>query len=476
MHVLFVTSEIAGVFKKGGLGDVSYSLPVALTKIGIRVTVVLPYYADIDSVGVKGFGNLSVNFNDKQETVFIFRKKMGHTDVEMLLLRHPKLNVYGGSPIEETFSFYSQAVASLYNASGRLFDQPVDIVHCHDWHTALVPILIGENNKFHSTSQSIQSGNVATIITIHNLMYQGVVSDSIINRLHAPRDLFHIHTSPHGNSVSLLREGFEYADMVTTVSPTYAREITAGSHHDALGDSLIRRKNEVVGIVNGIDTDVWNPGTDSTLPYMYTRETVHAVKPKIKKSLQKLFRIPTNNSLLLGFVGRIEPRQKGIDIVIEAIKLFVDDRKIQMVFLGTGDTQTVAELAGLAKKYPHSVSFMNVFDDKIARKIYAGCDVLAVPSRFEPCGLTQMIAMRYGSVPLVRKTGGLADTVKDGVTGIVFDEYSGVALKRAIERAYALWSDNPERWRDLIDTGMKQNHSWNVSAGEYRDLYRKLIR
>jgi starch synthase len=464
MHILFVTSEVAGVFKLGGLADVSYSLPVTLAREGLTVTVALPFYSSIDVTGVKGVGELPVDFDGKREIVFLFSKPLGPGDSTLLLFRHPRLNDYKKSPIVETFAFFSKAVSTFYSYATHLAGDPIEIVHCNDWHTALVPLLIGEQSKF-SKKQTLIAHQTKTIITIHNLLYQGVVADSIIDQLNAPRGLFHIVGIDRKERVSLLREGLEYADIVTTVSPTYAGEIVAAAHHDGIGDVLTRRRNNVVGILNGIDADAWKP------PFFPS--TVNSVKPRLKTELQNVVGLPVTNIPILGFIGRIEPRQKGIELIIEAARKLLREHVFQLVILGTGDKKTAAAVSDLAKAHKTHITFINAFDETLARQIYGGSDMLLVPSKFEPCGLTQMIAMRYGTVPIVRKTGGLADTVHDGVTGFVFDGYSAKSLSSGIVRALTMWQEKAT-WHDMILRCMGQDFSWDRSAKKYIELYKKL--
>lgn len=479
MHVLFVTSEVAGFFKLGGLADVSAALPPALTAQGVSVTVSLPFYKTIDVTGVKGVGELAVDYRGKREIVFLFTKQWstdGGDPVRLLLFRHPMLDEYQSPTIAETFAFYSKVISTFYLYSKDLLKPPVDIIHCHDWHTALVPLLLGESNKRHHQKDTIQSQAVHTIVTIHNLLYKGVANIDIADYLDAPCELFHVMKKGPHESFSFLREGLEHADAITTVSPTYAKEIIAAAHHDALGDVLPRRRATVTGILNGIDEHQWNPATDQALAYHYTEETASAIKPRLKKSLQDALGLPKEEAIpLLGFVGRIEPRQKGIDIVIEALKDILPTKTFQMVILGTGDARSITELKALARQHKKYLAMVHAFDDGLARRIYGGSDVFLVPSRFEPCGLTQMIAMRYGSVPLVRQTGGLADTVTEGITGFVFEPYSGHALASTIKRAILVWNSDKAAWKSLVCEGMRQDFSWDGRAREYIALYRKLI-
>ncbi len=476
MHILFVTSEVAGVFKLGGLADVSLSLPLALGRRGIKVTVCLPFYKTIDSVGVKGVGELAVDFDGVREFVFLFSKPLGVPGVELLLFRHPRLNEYQGSSITETFAFYAKAISAYYSTGAHLTREPIDIVHCHDWHTALVPLLIGENNKLKAHAPTIQSKQAGTIITIHNLLYQGVEEESIADSLNAPRELLHTMGSGHKTTISFLREGLEYADVVTTVSPTYAKEIVGMHDTGHLGNVLQKRKADVIGILNGIDEWIWDPTRDSALPGMYGPSTVFDVKPQNKAKLVHELRLTQTRVPLFGFVGRLEPRQKGIDILIASLKELLPRNLFQMVLLGTGDKESVEELKALSTKYSDSLIIVDRFDDLLAHRIYSGADVLLVPSKFEPCGLTQMIAMRYGTVPLVRQTGGLADSVVDGQTGFFFKNYTSSALTECMLRVIGIWEKDQKLWGDIMKRAMKADFSWEKSAKEYIQLYTRVIK
>jgi starch synthase len=473
MHVLFVTSEVAGIFKLGGLADVSLSLPVALARAGIKVTIALPFYRSIGISDVKGVGEMAVDYGKERELVFLFSKQSHVNNLTLLLFRHPKLNDYHSDTIEETFAFFSKAVSTFYFYNLQKSEDPIDIVHCHDWHTALVPLLIGESNKL-MKNETLQSQKVRSIFTIHNLLYQGVVRESIADDLHAPRALFHKLTGSHHEKISMLREGLEYADYISTVSPTYAKEIVATAHQDAIGDVLERRKHSVVGILNGIDVDLWNPASDAALPHTYTVHTVFSEKPKLKRILQREVGLPELDVPLFSFVGRIEPRQKGIDIVIESLHTLAKATSFQAVFLGTGDPKSVRELRALARANNKKIAFIHAFDEVLARRMYAGSDAFLVPSKFEPCGLTQMIAMRYGTIPIVRATGGLVDSVHDGENGFVFTPYSAHALSEAILRALAMKESAPATWKRIMLAGMHEDFSWEKSAKAYISLYKKL--
>ena len=475
MRVLFVTSELAGLYKIGGLGDVSRSLPVALRKLRVNIAVAMPYYKAINLKTVHCVGQIAVDFGGHRELVFIFQSTIPDSLVPLYLFRHPKLDEYIGEDIVEKFAFFSCCIARLYECSPDVLGGRLDIVHCHDWHTALVPLLLGESNKLLREKETLDSIRIKTILTIHNLLYQGGAPVSLIKTLNLPKKIFHILPTKKGISIKLLREGLEHADVISTVSPTYAKEILTGDYGEHVNEVLRRRRGDVVGIVNGIDDATWDPRTDASLPVHYSRDDVFVGKQANKEYLQRSLKLPVAKMPLIGFVGRLEVRQKGIDILIEALGHLLPDG-VQVIILGTGPKKIKQTLIAVAKKYPDHFVFVPTFDERLARRIYAGVDMLMVPSKFEPCGLTQLIAMRYGTIPIVRKTGGLADTVIDNKTGFVFEQYSQTALLEKLKEAIALWEGNPKKWQRMAERCMRQDFSWVVSAKKYKALYKKLVR
>lgn len=472
MRVLFVTSEIATIYKRGGLADVSYALPNALKKIGVDIAVAMPYYEKIKLHDVTCVGQLAIDYDRRRELVFVFQSTIPNTNVKLFLFRHPKLNEYEGDRIADTFAFFSKAVAKLYTASIHVLGGPYDVVHCNDWHTALVPLLLGESNKVEREAETLSSRSVNTIITIHNLLYQGETGIGIARWLGISKEKLHAFATPLGRAVRLLREGLEYADVITTVSPTYAKEISGGGHPRGTRAVLKARRDRVVGILNGIDSDLWNPASDPALPAHYTKSTVATGKKAVKRYLQKAMGLPEIDVPILGFVGRLEEHQKGVDLIARAVKQ-LDPAYYQLVVLGTGSKRVVHRFMRIHKDH-HNVAFVHTFDERLARRIYAAADFMLVPSKFEPCGLTQMIAMRYGTIPIVRKTGGLADTVTDGKTGFVFGPYTTRALVEGIRRALTFYHDRPARLAQMVARVMRVNFSWAKSALAYKKLYLKL--
>lgn len=472
MRVLFATSEIAGLYKRGGLADVSYSLPEALSRSGVEIAVTIPYYENIRNVHARCIGQLAVEFDRRRELIFVFETVLPGTDVPVIMFRHPLFTHYDGPHMAERFAFYSKIVTawiSYLALSGR---GTFDIIHCNDWHTGLIPMLLGENRKVGGSPVTLASRATHTILTIHNHLYSGETGIGIALKLGLSQHQFHYFATPFGQAVRLLEEGLEYADAVTTVSPTYARELTRGEHGTRFKELARLRKSPILGIVNGIDEGLWDPLHDPALPAHYSKKTVLSGKSRVKDRLRKAVRLPASDVPLFGFVGRLEARQKGIDLIIRAVKMLPPEN-YQIVLLGTGQKTMVSELTKLAGEHPN-ISFIPTFDERLARRIYAGSDVMLVPSKYEPCGLTQLIAMRYGTVPLVRKTGGLADTVTDMKTGFVFGPYTSRALADGIKRAIAVYERDRKKFNRMMQADMNLDFSWRHQVNAYKVLYSRL--
>lgn len=468
-----MTSEIAELYKRGGLADVSYSLPVALSARGIHISVAMPYYEHMTTKNVACVGQMAIDYDRRRELMFIFRTTLPGTAVPVYLFRHPLFNQYDDPHIVERFAFFSKAVAQLYIYSQETLGGPYDVLHCNDWHTALIPLLVGENRKVgYRERETVQSLRVKTVLTIHNLLYLGETASSVSLKLGFPKTVFHSFMTPLGRAVRLMEEGMEYADMVTTVSPTYAKEIMTGVHGKRVQEVFKRRGSKILGILNGIDQDLWDPRTDSALPDQYDQTSVTEGKKKVKRLLKHALRLPDRDVPLFGFVGRFEARQKGLDLVAKALRV-LPKGSYQIVLLGTGQTHLVEQFKKLSAGNADIV-FVNTFDERLARRIYAGSDVMLVPSKFEPCGLTQMIAMRYGTLPLVRKTGGLADSVRDRSNGFVFDEYTSRALGAKMKEAIDWYTKKPAKFAGMMTSAMKTDFSWKKQAGLYIKLYTRV--
>ena len=475
MRVLFVTSEVAGLFKLGGLADVSRALTIALSKLGVKVAIILPYYQDLKIDKPHGIGTLAVTYKGRRELVFVFTSKLPGAKVDVMLLRHPFLDKYDGDKIISHFAFFALAVVAFIRQAKYILGNNLDVIHCQDWHTSLVPLLLGENNKLTAQTPTIQARSNKTILTIHNMLYQGVTGAAIIEDLGLPRSIFHIFGEKDHEYINILREALEYADVISTVSPTYAREITTPEFGQGLNEILSKRRRNLVGILNGIDEDYWDPAHDKFLPVNFAKSSVVKGKKEAKEKLQVELGLPKVNLTLFCFVGRLEVRQKGIDILLKTLLKLLPDQNFQFVLLGNGGPEIYKEFEKLAGHFPKNFIFRHEFNEELAHLIYGGADVLVVPSKFEPCGLTQMIAMRYGTLPLVRKTGGLDDSVEDDLDGFEFSKYLASELTVKMSEVIKLWHEQPLVWQKMVIKAMEKDFSWTKSAKLYLKLYKDLL-
>ena len=479
MRILFAASEAVPFAKTGGLADVAGSLPPALASLGHDVRVVMPRYQRVDPVrfNLKHIATYYVPLGTWKERCDILQGRMGGNVTvyfvnKDIYYNRPELyrTVRADYPDNaERFTFFSRAVLELCRAVGF----SPDIIHAHDWQTGLVPFYLKkvyrENELFNGTK---------TVFTVHNLGYQVLFWHWDLRLIGAGWDVFKPEGIEFYGNISLLKAGLVYSDIVTTVSATYSREIQTPEYGHGLDGVLSKRSDDLFGIVNGIDYREWNPAQDRDIVQRYTASRL-AGKSVCKEALQKRIGLPLSDAPLIGMVTRLTG-QKGLDILVEALpKLIALGARI--VIQGTGEEQYHRILAGAGSRYPKQMRVLLQFDEATARAIYAGCDMFLMPSRYEPCGLGQMIAFRYGSVPIVRKTGGLADTVipynpKTGRgTGFVFKEYKAEALAACLKGALAVYRDK-KKWASLMKAGMKQDFSWERSAKEYVKLYRKALK
>jgi starch synthase len=343
-------------------------------------------------------------------------------------------------------------------------------VHCHDWQAGLAPALL---------SQEVQ--RPATVFTIHNLAYQGLFSYGSFMALNLPRHLWSLDALEYHGNLSFIKGGLAFADLLTTVSPTYAQEIQTAAFGHGLDGLLRHRADRLTGILNGIDTRLWNPARDTHLASHYSTRRLPAKRPN-KRALQKEFGLPLDgNVALVGMIGRLV-HQKGIDQVLAALPALLRE-KIQLVVLGTGEAEFERSLRASAARHKGNMSVLIGYNEPLAHRIEAGVDIFLMPSRFEPCGLNQLYSLRYGTIPVVRRVGGLADTVVDATpeamrdgsaTGIVFEGDGTEELVTALRRALALYA-RPRAWRQLMTNGMRQDFSWTHSAGQYLTLYDRAV-
>lgn len=471
-NVLFACSELTPLVKTGGLADVCGSLPHALKSAGDDVRIVLPAYKSvlqqIESPVFKYMLDLPLGPAAVCSTMF--------GEIELLLICHPAFSNRTGNPYmsdDDTtwtdnpfrFALFSQAVVEIALNRCDLGWNP-DVVHCHDWQTGLVPALL-----------SLHHPRPATVFTIHNLAYQGNITQNLYTDLQLPAALYHPNGLEFWGQASFIKGGLAYADRVNTVSPGYADEIKTSEFGNGMEGLLSSRGDRVSGILNGIDKD-WNPQTDCLLPKNYSIETV-ADKKHNKSALQKEMGLPIDDApLLFGVISRLA-EQKGIDIVIDAIDKTAKEN-IQLVVLGAGESDLQTKLFALEKKYHNKVAIRIGYNEALSRLIEAGSDVFLMPSRYEPCGLNQMYSLRYGTLPMVTRVGGLADTVTnfnvndDSGNGFVITEATAQELQNGIKRSLSLFKDKA-LWRKIQINGMSACFSWDESGIHYRELFAKAM-
>ncbi|PRQ02987.1 Glycogen synthase [Enhygromyxa salina] len=483
MRILHVSSECAPWAKTGGLGDVVGALPSALGRAarGVDAAVVLPYYRAAKQALAKR--NLS-----PRDTGVVADVQLGPATARVRFLRldqpgrAPTLfaacdsafdrdGIYGHEDDVLRFILLSKAVVGV---GAQLMGGPIDILHAHDWHTALIPGLVATHARgLHPRAR--------TVLTLHNLVYQGVCSKDLLPLTGLPWDVFHLDAFEWYDHLGLLKGGIALADAVTTVSPTYAREIKTPEFGAKL-DGFLRRQR-IHGLLNGVDVEEWDPATDPHLAAHYDAEHLDG-KRAVRADLLRICDWPELPEVpLLGVVSRMTV-QKGLDLVA-ALAPELYGLPARLVVLGTGGPRLEDSFRLAARHYSHNVRTEIAFDVPLSHKIIAGCDALLVPSRFEPCGLTQMYAMRCGTVPIVHATGGLADTVRDPGderlargegTGFAFEHPTAAGLRWALGRAVRMYRAQPEGWRAIQRAGMQRDWSWTRSAAEYLRLYRALGR
>lgn len=478
--ILFATSEAWPLVKTGGLGDVSGSLPLALKALRHDIRIVLPAYREalIRAGKVTLVSILNIG---PQLSVRILEGKLPNTNVKIWLVDSPLHFDRRGGPYlgldgadwpdnAERFMVFCRAVELMARDNAGLAWQP-DVVHCNDWQTGLVPALL-----------STGTPRPATVFTIHNMAYQGVFPaatfESLATQLQLPRSLWNIHGVEYFNQLSFIKGGIAYADMLTTVSPTYAHEICTAEFGYGLAGLLTHRADRLTGILNGIDYSIWDPSHDPLIAKTYNDKTFDA-KLANKAALQQQYALPVNPAIpVIGSIGRMV-EQKGVDLILAMLDELLE-HDVQVVILGSGETRYEKQFAEFAKRHPKKIAVRTKFSEETAHLIEAGADIFLMPSRFEPCGLNQLYSLRYGTCPIVRRTGGLADTVVDATvenlragtaTGFVFDLTTPQAVLAATLRALNLYRS--PQWRQLAITGMRQDFSWRRSAKEYVEVYQR---
>ena len=471
--ILFVTSEAHPLIKTGGLADVCGSLPKALAELSEDIKLIIPNYQALKtSESIRYLCSVRVD----NRNINILETRMPDSPVVVWLVDYPAYFNYPGNPYvdeqgepwfnnAERFALFCKVTVEA--AMNRIHqDWQPDIVHCNDWQTGLVPAYL-----------SLEYQRPKTVFTIHNMAYQGLFPTSTADTLNIPGQLWHLQGLEFHDMLSFIKGGLVYSDYITTVSPTYALEIQTPEFGYGL-EGLLEHRNEFLGgIINGIDMDQWNPETDVYLTEHYTAKTLNK-KQRNKAQLQERFGLPVDASIpLFGLIGRLV-EQKGIDLIVECLPDMAK-MNLQFVLLGSGDKAFEQQLQALADLYPEKIAITLGYNEGLAHLIEAGADSFLMPSRFEPCGLNQMYSQRYGTLPIVRKTGGLADTVTDSIpktiadktaSGIVFSEASAGALLEAIKRTLLLYS-YPAVWKQIQVNAMAKDFSWQQSAKSYLELY-----
>lgn len=463
MRVTFVASEVAPLAKAGGLGDVVGSLPKALGALGLEVAVFVPRYGRAGGAPAP-LAQLSLEFAGETREVQVGREFLPGSDVPVYLLDYPpyydRPGIYGEGDWDypdnlARFAFLCEAALV---ASEKLGIWP-DVFHVHDWHTALLPLYLREKEQ-----------PAKTVLTVHNFVFQGWYPRAEWEGLGlSPESLA---LAGGGEWLCALRAGILAADLITTVSPTYAQEILAGGL--GLEDAIQARAQDFTGILNGIDTEEWNPEADAYIWAVYSLRDLRGKAFNRRRLLAELGLSP--EAPLVAMVGRLT-EQKGLDLVLAGFEGLME-LGINLVVLGTGESRYAEFLKQAEARWPGRVRALLFFSEEWAHKIFAGADFLLMPSRFEPCGLTQLYALRYGTIPVVRATGGLRDTVRDhgqGGNGFVFEEYHSEAMLAALARAVRLWREDRRALLSLRRVGMSGDYSWRQAAQRYRELYAQVL-
>lgn len=478
MKLLFAASECAPFFKSGGLGDVMGALPKELAKKGHEVRVVLPYFSKL----------VPEKYKEQLEDVTDFTVEVGwrnqYCGIKQLVMDNVTYyfidnefyfgrdGLYGYGDDAERFAYFQLAAIEMM----EVVDYIPDIFHVNDWQTAVIPVLLKDK---YSWKERLR--NIKTVLTIHNLMFQGVHGQYVLGDLFGiGYDSFHEHGLKYHEDVNFLKGGIYYSDLVTTVSPTYAGEIQTADFGMGLERDLQKVSYKLVGLLNGIDYDIYDPAEDKTIPATFTTTDLSG-KKKNKAALQEQVGLPVDEDIaLISVVSRLD-EQKGIQLIIDSIENLLNFRKVQLVVLGTGKHYYEEAFRYFTKKYPDKFQGIIDFDINLAQLMYAGSDMFLMPSAFEPCGLSQINSMRYGTLPIVHEVGGLADTVKpynhetqEG-TGFSFYGFNVYTLLNTIDQALTVYYDFPEQWEKLILQAMNEDNSWEKASDAYEEHYKRLV-
>ncbi len=463
MRILFAVWELAPFLKVGGLGDVAHFLPKEIKNQEEDIRVVTPFYKALRTGRQKRVkvDSFVVWYGGRNVKIDVYQIKFLDADVPVYLLRNRK---YLDVPGKDTFAVFGLSVARLvqYGVEGW---KP-EIVHGNDHHCGLLALVL-----------RAWKVPVKFLLTIHSMMEQGKRGKNLIAKMNLEERWFHlVGWELKDRRINSLLEGIKWADVVNTVSPTYAREIRSEEYGAGLDDILRQEESKITGIVNGIDYGEFSPEVDKTLGQNYGVDNWEEGKYRNKLHFQRKWNLRVNSSIpMIGFGGRLASKQKGVDL-LHKMMLRMNLSKFQFVIVGQGEEEWEEKFGLLGDFYPKSVYFAGKFSDEVERQMYAACDVVLCPSRYEPCGLTQMKGMRYGCLPVARATGGLIDTIEDGVDGFLFEKLLSVDMEGGLKRALQIRKDRPEEWGRMVRTAMKKDFSWKRSAQKYLEVYQRILR
>ncbi len=480
MNIVFIASEAAPLAKTGGLADVAGALPQALSRLGHNVTVILPFYRKhIAAAGIKVKAlkkSVPLWMDGVDYNAPLHEAKSD--GLRFILVEHDGFfdrdGIYGppGGAYEDNFPRYLFFCRAALEAA-CLLKKPVDIFHCHDWQTGFVPLLLQTQYQHQP-----RIAGAKTVFTIHNLAYQGIFPSFWLHRLGLPADFYHTGCYEFYSQINCMKAGIATADHISTVSQTYAEEILTSEYGCNLEGFLGNHADKLSGIVNGLDVENWNPATDTAIVANFQAGKMHG-KTACKAALREQTGLADDDDApLLTMISRLA-EQKGVDLLLDCIPEWLQ-AGYQLAILGSGEPVWESMLHDLADSHPQQMHFFAGFNEKLARQIYASGDIFLMPSRFEPCGLGQLMAMRYANVPVVRSTGGLKDTVSDYMqnkktaTGFAFSKATPAAFKEAVHAAVNTWK-HPAKWKRITGNAMRRDSSWKVSASDYAKLYQSLI-
>ncbi|MDA8017349.1 MAG: glycogen synthase [Thermoanaerobaculia bacterium] len=485
LRICFAASEVAPFAKTGGLADVSAALPARLGQLGHDVRVFMPLHAQTDLSGhevmpVDFLHHVPIELGDHRFHFSVFTTKLPHSQgsVDLYLIGCPQLfdrpGIYTGDWDEHLrFALFSRAVLECCQRMGW----SPSLVHANDWHTALLPLYLRTLYAWDTE----RFGKTKTVLTIHNIAYQGKFPADVVQNLGLSEYSHKLYQDDLGAGlVNFLKTGILYADVVATVSRTYAREIQTEAFGEGLDPLLRARAESVTGIVNGADYAVWNPETDPHIAKNYGPDDVAEGKAACKRALMEETGLPFDpRAPVLGIVSRLTA-QKGFELTFDPLTEALRFLDLRLVVVGSGEDRLQDHFHWLQRTFPHKVFYWQGYNEPLAHRVEAGADIFLMPSRFEPCGLNQMYSLKYGTVPIVRRTGGLADTVQlwnpetgDG-NGFVFDHFSAAGLTWGLKAALTTWKDR-DSWNTLRANGMRADYSWDRRVVEYEDLYRSMV-